>query len=106
MNHPANRGLTSPRPRWWPKDPLGSRLSAIQLVNSVGEGSTSVVVVLYLMRARGIDTTTTAALLSMALAAGMAGSLLVGRWSDRFDTPRVLRWCLAGAALGLSLIHI
>ncbi|MFK0195498.1 MFS transporter [Kitasatospora sp. NPDC090308] len=85
--------------RLLPEDPVLRRLSAITLVNTVGNGLGMTLGVVYFTRIVGFGVGTVGLVLTLAGACGVAAGVPAGRLSDRYGPKRVLVALLAAQAL-------
>ncbi|MFF2454971.1 MFS transporter [Isoptericola sp. NPDC058082] len=85
-----------------PRDPVARALTVSTMAFAASTGIFYTVSVLYFTRVVGLPATTVGLGLGIAGGAGVLGSYLAGRWSDRRGAHRVQVWGLLAQALALA----
>lgn len=85
-----------------PRDPVARALTASTMAFAASTGIFYTVSVLYFTRVVGLSATTVGLGLGIAGGAGVLGSYLAGRWSDRRGAHRVQVWGLLAQAVALA----
>lgn len=85
-----------------PRDPVARALTVSTMAFAASTGIFYTVSVLYFTRVVGLSATTVGLGLGIAGGAGVLGSYLAGRWSDRRGAHRVQVWGLIAQALALA----